>query len=134
MRRKGSNVSNRTTYHSQQTSAEIPTMISGGSSILTLAEWQFLTQELTLSARQLQILQGLFRGLGDKAISRQLAISPHTYRTHLRRLYNRLGVRDRQELLLAIFICLRSRCLAIHCPLLRLPPIGELTKKVDAVH
>jgi DNA-binding CsgD family transcriptional regulator len=109
-------------------------MIAGESSILTPAEWQFLTTEWNLSARQLQILQGLFRGMSDKAISTQLAISPHTYRTHLRRLYNRLGVRDRQELLLAVFIGLRSRCMAIRCPLLGLPQIGELTKKVCAVH
>jgi DNA-binding CsgD family transcriptional regulator len=103
-------------------------MIGGQVSILTPAEWRLLTKELTLSERQLQILQGLFRGQGDRAISTELSISPHTFRTHLRRLYTRLGVRDRQELLLAVFVCLRSRCLAIGCPLLGLPRIGELTK------
>ena len=65
------------TVTTQKLSPEIQPMIVCESSILTPVEWQFLTKEWNLSTRQLQILQGLFRGMSDKAISTQLAISPH---------------------------------------------------------
>ena len=49
----------------------------------------------TLSPRQEQIIGLIALGLSDKEISARLAISPHTVRTYLDRLYQHLGCRTR---------------------------------------
>lgn len=48
-----------------------------------------------LSPRQEQIIGLMALGLSDKEISARLAISPHTVRTYLDRLYQHLGCRTR---------------------------------------
>jgi DNA-binding CsgD family transcriptional regulator len=48
-----------------------------------------------LSPRQEQIIGLLALGLSDKEISARLAISPHTVRTYLDRVYQHLGCRTR---------------------------------------
>lgn len=58
---------------------------------------------LGLSDRESQIVAGLFAGLNEAEISRQLAISSHTVHSHIKRLYRKLGVTDRQTLLIRIF-------------------------------
>jgi DNA-binding CsgD family transcriptional regulator len=49
----------------------------------------------TLSPRQEQIIGLIALGLSDKEISARLAISTHTVRTYLDRLYQHLGCRTR---------------------------------------
>jgi two-component system nitrate/nitrite response regulator NarL len=48
-----------------------------------------------LSARELDVLRGLARGLTGPQIAGELHVSPSTVKTHLQRLYERLGVSDR---------------------------------------
>ena len=48
-----------------------------------------------LSARELEILQLLATGLGNRAIARQLFISEATVKTHLVHIYGKLGVDNR---------------------------------------
>jgi DNA-binding NarL/FixJ family response regulator len=48
-----------------------------------------------LSPRQLQIISLVAAGLSDKAIARQLGISPRTIRTHLEKLFHAYGLHTR---------------------------------------
>ena len=49
----------------------------------------------TLSPRQEQIMGLMVLGLTDKEIGAQLALSPHTVRTYIDRMYRALGCRNR---------------------------------------
>jgi two-component system nitrate/nitrite response regulator NarL len=48
-----------------------------------------------LSPREHEVLRGLARGLSGPQIAAELHLSPSTVKTHLQRLYERLGVSDR---------------------------------------
>jgi two-component system, NarL family, nitrate/nitrite response regulator NarL len=50
---------------------------------------------IALSSREHDVLQGLARGLSGPQIAAELHVSPSTVKTHLQRLYERLGVSDR---------------------------------------
>jgi two-component system, NarL family, nitrate/nitrite response regulator NarL len=50
---------------------------------------------IALSPREHDVLQGLARGLSGPQIAAELHVSPSTVKTHLQRLYERLGVSDR---------------------------------------
>ncbi|WP_217201109.1 response regulator [Streptomyces buecherae] len=49
----------------------------------------------TLTARELDILRQLARGLGNREIARALFVSEATVKTHLGRIYDKLGVETR---------------------------------------
>jgi DNA-binding NarL/FixJ family response regulator len=51
--------------------------------------------EEALSPRELEILQAVARGLSNKQIGRQLYVSEATVKTHLLRIFAKLGVDDR---------------------------------------
>lgn len=72
------------------------------SSILTASAWSRLNDELNLSPRELQIVQRVLLDEKETEIARQLAMSPHTVHTHLERLYIKLSVQSRLELIVAI--------------------------------
>jgi DNA-binding CsgD family transcriptional regulator len=44
------------------------------------------------------VLHGIARGLSDKELAAQLELNPNTLHGHLKRLYRRLGVASRLEL------------------------------------
>ena len=50
---------------------------------------------VTLSPREQEVLRGLARGRSGPQIAAELHLSPSTVKTHLQRLYERLGVSDR---------------------------------------
>ena len=52
-----------------------------------------------LSPRQLEILRELIDGCIEKEIAVKLGIAPDTVHVHMKELYNRVGVRSRNELL-----------------------------------
>jgi DNA-binding NarL/FixJ family response regulator len=57
-----------------------------------------------LSRRELQILQMIAYGATTKEVAHQLGISPHTVKTHLERIFEKLGANDRAQ---AVAIALR---------------------------
>ncbi|QDU58838.1 helix-turn-helix transcriptional regulator [Aeoliella mucimassa] len=65
-------------------------------------EWKHLGKRLSLSKRELEIVQLVFTSKSEAEISKDLAISPHTVHTHLGRLYHKLGVNSRVELVVKI--------------------------------
>ena len=64
--------------------------------------WKQIAGRLGLSERQLQIVRGVFDDLTEYAIALELSISPHTVHAHFNRLYQKLAVRTRVELVLRI--------------------------------
>ncbi|MDZ7712666.1 MAG: response regulator transcription factor [Rhodovibrio sp.] len=53
----------------------------------------------TLSTRETQVLDGLWRGLSNKEIARELNLQEVTVKLHLRRLYRKFECRNRTEAL-----------------------------------
>jgi DNA-binding NarL/FixJ family response regulator len=50
-----------------------------------------------LSARESEILQWVAHGSTTKEVARELGISPHTVKTHLERIFEKLGANDRAQ-------------------------------------
>lgn len=74
------------------------------SSYLTRAQWNCIAAALPLSRRQLQIVRCIFDGLDEPSMSRQLGIATGTVHTYLDRLYRKLGVKCRCELIVRVFV------------------------------
>jgi DNA-binding NarL/FixJ family response regulator len=62
-----------------------------------------------LSARETEVLKLLAEGLGVAAISRQLYVSESTAKTHISKIYEKLGAANRAQ---AIMIAIRSGLLS----------------------
>jgi DNA-binding CsgD family transcriptional regulator len=54
---------------------------------------------LGISARELEVLQELAAGRSNKEIAQRLEVSPNTVKTHVARLFEKLGARRRTEAL-----------------------------------
>jgi DNA-binding NarL/FixJ family response regulator len=52
-------------------------------------------REFELTAREMQVLQGVARGLSNAAIGRELFVSEATIKTHLLHIFEKLDVSDR---------------------------------------
>lgn len=74
---------------------------------LTPQQWASVSSALRLSPRQRHIVELIMQGKQDKEIARELNIAFSTVRTQLARVFRRLAVSDRLELVL--LIC--SQCL-----------------------
>jgi len=79
-----------------------------GHDVFDPNEWRSLSAALGLSQREVSIVQALFDGASEKRIAEQLGISPHTVHTYLWRIYRKLNVQGRQQLLVRIFAEFRS--------------------------
>jgi DNA-binding CsgD family transcriptional regulator len=74
--------------------------------------WQRLAIRLQLTPRELQIVWGVAQDHSESAIACGLGVSPNTVHTHLNRLYAKLGVANRVELMLLLFgtfLCLTAQ-------------------------
>jgi len=56
-------------------------------------------KDQTLSPRQEQVLNVLKAGMTERQAARALGVSPHTLHSHVKAVYERLGVRSRAQLL-----------------------------------
>jgi DNA-binding NarL/FixJ family response regulator len=79
-------------------------------SIFSRQEWREIQRRLKLSARQGQIVCLLLEGHKIYSVAMVLGISPDTVRAHLRRLYLKLGVSDRLDLVIRCFRESRHLC------------------------
>jgi LuxR family maltose regulon positive regulatory protein len=66
----------------------------GGEQIISKAAPE---QSLTLSTRELQIIQRLAEGHSNLAVGQQLFLSPNTVKWHLSQIYAKLGVKNRTQ-------------------------------------
>lgn len=53
--------------------------------------------ESNLTEREMEILQGLVQGLDYKEVANNLFISPHTVRSHIARIYEKLQVKNKAQ-------------------------------------
>ena len=63
------------------------------------AAWGKLSEEHGLSKREGEILFEFLQGRSSSYLADHLFISEHTVKTHIRRGYEKLGIRNRQELI-----------------------------------
>ncbi|HTC84413.1 MAG TPA: LuxR C-terminal-related transcriptional regulator, partial [Rhizomicrobium sp.] len=52
---------------------------------------------VSLTARELEVLKGVARGLSNKEIGRELNLAEVTIKLHLRSVFRKIGVRNRAE-------------------------------------
>lgn len=79
-----------------------------GQGVFAPTEWRALAAGLGLSPRECGIVRCVFDGASEKRIAEQLGLSPHTVHTYLWRIYRKLHVQSRQELLVRVFAEFRS--------------------------
>lgn len=54
---------------------------------------------ITLTPRELQVTEGLLKGMSYKQVGELLGISINTVRKHIRQIYNKLNINSRSELM-----------------------------------
>ena len=64
--------------------------------------WPGLAEQLRLSPRELQVVKGVFRDDKEESIAADLGISPHTVSTYLQRIYAKLRVGSRPQLIVRV--------------------------------
>ena len=74
-----------------------------GRDVLSRAQWQSLARSLRFSPREFQIVQRIFDSETEAYIAAGLGISVHTVHTYLERLYRKLSVNGRCELIVRVF-------------------------------
>jgi DNA-binding CsgD family transcriptional regulator len=79
-----------------------------GQDLFEPEEWHSLTTALGLSPRESGVVRSVFDGASEKRIAEQFGLSPHTVHTYLWRIYRKLHVQSRQELLVRVFAEFRS--------------------------
>ena len=75
--------------------------------VFTEAEWNKLVGQLQMSPQQAQIARFLIEGASDKRIAQEMGIAVSTVRTYLTRMFSKLSVQDRNELIVTIFRAFR---------------------------
>lgn len=73
-----------------------------GLSLFPLSAWPRLGMALRLSPREMQIVQGVFEDRKEESIAYELGISPHTVNTYFQRLYTKLRVSSRPQLMVRV--------------------------------
>jgi len=70
--------------------------------------WARVVEEFGLPRQQARIVKGILCGMGDKQIARELGLRVPTVRTYLGRIFDRLGVGDRVQVILRVLAQARS--------------------------
>jgi DNA-binding CsgD family transcriptional regulator len=73
-----------------------------GQSLFPMGAWPLLGTALRLSPREMQIVQGVFEDRKEESIAYELGISPHTVNTYFQRLYAKLRVSSRPQLIVRV--------------------------------
>jgi two-component system, NarL family, nitrate/nitrite response regulator NarL len=66
---------------------------------LSRSSIQYVETRVSLSPREKEIVRLVARGLANKAIAAVLDVSPWTVATHIRRIFSKLGVVSRAEMI-----------------------------------
>ena len=101
-RRPHVNLRTKTNGRVSENSAQLKPILHRNRSIVPHDAWRVIANSLSISDRELQIIQGVFDDQKEFAIAQELTISVHTVHTHLERLYRKLGVSSRVALVLYI--------------------------------
>ena len=79
-----------------------------GHAVFVPGEWRSLAACLGLSPRECGIVRAVFDGNSEKDAAERLGLSPHTVHTYLWRIYRKLRVQSREELLVRVFAEFRA--------------------------
>jgi DNA-binding NarL/FixJ family response regulator len=71
-----------------------------GAAMLSEQAWSEVGSALRVTRREVEVVQAVFDNLTEKGIASRFAITEHTAHTHLNRLFKKLNVRSRTELVL----------------------------------
>lgn len=83
-------------------SIQISALNHYGRYILRPQDWERIRLSLRLSLREIQIAQHIFDDQKTECIAIELGISYHTVNTYLQRLYFKLDVHSRPQLILRV--------------------------------
>lgn len=72
------------------------------TTLFTEEEWSRIAESLQISGRGLEITSLLFTNATESQISEQLGISRHTVHAHIERVYRKLDVGSRVELVVRV--------------------------------
>jgi DNA-binding NarL/FixJ family response regulator len=91
-------------------SQELPQMLGrpGPAFPLDAVAWQHVVKTLELSPQQARIVSLILHGLRDKEVAGELGLGVPTIRTYLDRVFQRVGARDRVELVIRVFVVARG--------------------------
>ena len=73
-----------------------------GAAFLSNHAWREIASTLGITKRELQIVQSVFDNQHESDIAKRFKLSPHTVHMHLNRLFKKLNVTSRTELVLRI--------------------------------
>ena len=73
-----------------------------GAAILSDHAWSEIAKALGITKREMQIIQGVFDNHTQQGIASRLNMNEHTAHTHLNRLFKKLNITTRTELVLRI--------------------------------
>ena len=76
--------------------------VSSAQPFISEEAWELLGGDLRLSGRERQIVRHIFADRKEGDMAAELGISPHTIHTHLDRLYHKLAVKSRVELVVRV--------------------------------
>ena len=102
-------ISKRENNKQNEPATQIQRDIRASRFLFSNEEWASLSHSLKFSSRELQIVQGIFSNQTERQTALRLGISHHTIHTYLGRLYRKLNVGDRCELILSVFTEFRSQ-------------------------
>ncbi len=105
-----------------------------GSALLSSGVWPNVASLLRLSPRELQVVKGVFQDNKEERIAADLGISSHTVGTYLQRIYAKLRVGSRPQLIVRVvaeYLSLLSGKRAEHASVTRRAEGASVTRKVD---
>ncbi len=73
-------------------------------SLFCSAEWALICESLDLTHRESEIVQAVLDDMSESDIAQNLGISRHTVHAHIERVYGKLGVSSRLQLVVRIFV------------------------------
>jgi DNA-binding NarL/FixJ family response regulator len=82
---------------------------SDGDGFFSNKAWAGIVKKLGVSPREGEVARCVLAGLGDQQIAEKLGVSLSTIQTHMNRIYKRLAIHRRTELVKRIFFCWSTR-------------------------
>lgn len=73
-----------------------------GSGVMDCIAWHEVATALKLSPRELEIIRGVFDNLTDAAMAPSLGMSAHTVHSHMNRIFRKLNISTRAQLILVV--------------------------------
>jgi DNA-binding CsgD family transcriptional regulator len=78
-------------------------MLHDPNSFITATDWARISASLKLSSRESQIAFLVLADVSESTIADRLSISKHTVHSHIERLYRKLAIRSRSQLVVKLF-------------------------------